>query len=186
MSVQVKTPQELAVMREGGKRLIEVFKSLRQEIRPKATLKALEAVAVKEIRRLEGEPSFLGYQGYPAAICTSVNSGIVHCIPDDYQLQEGDLISVDCGFKYQGMHTDAAVSWIVGRDVHSYQPLLNATYRALRAGTQTIRAGAKVGEVSRAIAAAVKGPGGPAIGGCWPTASRRWQLLPKARRSSLP
>ncbi|MBU1083161.1 type I methionyl aminopeptidase, partial [Patescibacteria group bacterium] len=97
-----------------------------------------------------------GYEGYPAAVCVSVNSGIVHCIPTDYQLQEGDLISVDCGLLFEDMYTDAAVTWIVGKDINGYSKLLRATHAALLAGTNQARAGITIGEISSAIEKSLK------------------------------
>lgn len=151
MSVQIKNAAELAVMAAGGSKLVQVLKRLKTQIVPGVSLKSLDQLARATAIELGGRPSFLGYRGYPAAICTSVNQGIVHCIPNDYQLQEGDLLSVDFGFFYQGWHTDAAITWIVGSDTHHYLPLLQGVYRALLAGTNAVRAGVKVGEISRAI-----------------------------------
>ncbi|MFH1088235.1 MAG: type I methionyl aminopeptidase [Patescibacteria group bacterium] len=152
MSINIKTPEEIAIMAEGGKRLIEIFKTIKQHIVPHTTLKTLDDVARKVAGQQGGSPSFLGYQNYPAAICTSVNHGIVHCIPDGYQLQVGDVISVDCGLFYKGFHTDAAVTWIVGEDIHQHQALLDNTYKSLLAGVNTVHAGVKVGKISSAIA----------------------------------
>lgn len=152
MSINIKTSAEIAVMAEGGKRLIEVFKAIKSRIIPGTVLKELDEIARKVAEEQDGSPSFLGYRGYPAAICTSVNHGIVHCIPDNYQLQEGDVISVDCGLLYKGFHTDAAVTWIVGNDIHRRKNLLDNTYKALLAGIDSVKAGVKVGEISSAIA----------------------------------
>jgi len=154
--IKVKTPQEIAIMREGGKRLIRIFMVIKNYIKPGVTLLELDRQAQAEAKKQGGSPSFLGYQGYPAALCTSVNNGIIHCIPDDYQLQIGDLLSIDCGFFFKGFHTDAAVSFIVKKDINSYQPLLLTTYQALMAGTQKIKAGIKIGEISSAIETTIK------------------------------
>lgn len=151
MKVKIKSPQELSVMREGGKRLIQIFKILKEYVREGVTLKKLDQIARATAKKLGGYPSFLGHEGYPAAICTSVNSGIVHCIPNNYRLRTGDLLSVDCGFLFGGLHTDATASWIVGKDIYGYTPLLRAVYRALLAGTGVIKPGVKVGQISQAI-----------------------------------
>ena len=156
MSISIKSPAEIEVMSEGGKRLVEILKSLHQQLAPGVSLKALDVLARSESTRLGGRPSFLGYKGYPAAICASVNEGIVHCIPTDYQLQTGDLISIDFGFYYQGWHTDAAVTWIVSEDINGYRPLLQGVYEALQAGVKEVQAGVKVGEVSRSIETTLK------------------------------
>ena len=157
MSIAVKTPAELAIMAEGGQRLVQILKRLKEQVVVGVSLKTLDKVAREASKELDGRPSFLGYHGYPAAICTSVNQGIVHCIPDDYQLQRGDLISVDFGFYYQGWHTDAAMTWLVSEDIHDHLPLMRGVYRALLAGTAAVKAGVKVGEISRAIENSLKG-----------------------------
>jgi len=151
-----KTPKEIAIMRESGKRLIQIFKVVKDHVKPGTTLLELEQYALAEAKKQGGIPSFLNYQSYPAMLCTSVNDGIVHCIPTDYKLKIGDLLSVDCGFFFQGFHSDATVSFIVGKDIHSYKPLLLATYRALMAGTRKVKAGVKVGEISSAIETTIK------------------------------
>jgi len=151
MSVAIKTTAELSIMAESGRRLIQILKQLKSHIIPGMSLKSLDQLARAATKELGGRPSFLHYHGYPAAICTSVNQGIVHCIPNDYQLQAGDLVSVDFGFCYEGWHTDAAVTWIVETDLHNYLPLLKGVYRALVAGAGVVKAGVKVGEISRAI-----------------------------------
>ena len=151
MKIAIKTPAELSVMRTGGEKLIQIFKVLKSQINPGTTLKALDELVRVTAKKLGGQPAFLGYEGYPAAICTSVNSGIVHCIPTDYQLQEGDLISIDCGLLFGGMYTDAAATFIVGKDRHGHRRLLNLTYEALMAGTLVAKAGITVGQISSAI-----------------------------------
>jgi len=151
MSVQIKNAAELALMAESGRRLVEVLTSLKNQIIPGTSLIALDQLARSETERLGGQPSFLGYRGYPAAICTSVNEGIVHCIPTGYKLQNGDLVSIDFGFIYRGWHTDSAITWIVGEDINNYLPLLKGVYRALEAGVARVKANVKVGEISRAI-----------------------------------
>ncbi|MFA5967182.1 MAG: type I methionyl aminopeptidase [Patescibacteria group bacterium] len=151
MSINVKTAAEIEIMAVCGQKLVQILKHLKQQIIPGTSLKTLDQMARDAAKEQGGQPTFLGYQGYPAAICASVNEGIVHCIPTDYQLQEGDLISIDFGFCYQGWNTDAAITWIVGEDIHQYRPLLKGVYQALRAGVGQVRAGVRVGEISQAI-----------------------------------
>jgi len=151
MSIKVKTAAELEIMREGGRRLVQILRCLKKQIVPGVSLKTLDQIARDEAKKQGGRPAFLGYRGYPAAICASVNEGVVHCIPTEYQLQTGDLVSIDFGFYYQGWYTDAAITWIVEKDINNYLPLLRGVYQALRAGVAQVRAGVRVGEVSRAI-----------------------------------
>jgi len=151
MSVIVKNAAELELMTEGGRRLISILKHIKKHIVPGVTLINLDKIAREESINQSGRPSFLGYRGYPAAICTSVNQGIVHCIPNSYQLLEGDVVSIDFGFWYKGFHTDAAITWIVGKDIHNRLPLLKGVYRALLAGCGVVRADIRVEEISHAI-----------------------------------
>lgn len=151
MSVKIKTPQEISIMREGGHKLVEILKIVKKAVKPGVTLKELDKIARDETQKQGGHPSFLNYKRYPAAICTSVNEGVVHCIPNDYQLKNGDLISIDFGFKFNNLHTDATVSLIVGEDINNLRPLLKSVYSALLAGTNRIKAGVKVGDISKAI-----------------------------------
>lgn len=156
MKIVPKTPAQLQIMRSGGKKLVEILKILKSEIKPGITLKALDKLAIEATQKLGAVPAFLGYEGYPAATCLSVNSGIVHCIPTDYKLQEGDLISIDFGLIYDGMYTDSAVTFIVGRDLNGYSKLLRATYEALMAGTLVAKSGVTIGEISTAIEKSLK------------------------------
>lgn len=156
MKIAVKTPKELEAMRSGGKKLVEILKILKSEVKPKTTLKALDKLAKETAEKLGAMPAFLGYEGYPAATCLSVNSGIVHCIPTDYELVEGDLISIDFGLLFDGMYTDSAVTYIVGRDLNGYGKLLAATYEALMVGTNQVKAGVTIGEISAAIEKSLK------------------------------
>lgn len=154
--VAAKSAEEIAAMREGGAKLVLVLKRVVDSARPGVTLLELDRIARDFIQEQGGEPSFLGHEGYPAVLCTSVNDGIVHCIPNDYALQEGDLLSIDCGIKWQGFHTDSAVSVVVGKDIHNYTPLLRSVYQALLAGTREAHAGATVGDISAAIERSLK------------------------------
>jgi len=149
--VPIKSPEQIASMRAGGAKLVEVLTTVVKAAQVGVSLTELDQLALAKIKELGAKPSFLGYQGYPATLCTSVNNGIVHCIPNSYQLQEGDLLSIDCGLIYQGMHSDSAVSIVVGQDIHGHGPLLASVYRALLAGTNEVMAGVKVGQISEAI-----------------------------------
>lgn len=149
--VLIKSPEQIAAMRVGGAKLVEVLKAVVAKVQVGVSLTELDQIALQKIKALGAQPSFLGYQDYPATLCTSVNNGIVHCIPNNYRLQEGDLISIDCGLIWEGMHTDSAISVVVGKDLHGYLPLLASVYRSLLAGTNEVRGGVKVGRISKAI-----------------------------------
>src|ERR1700721_928219 len=114
-TIQIKTPEQFAVMREAGLVVAHTLAAVAAAVRPGATRAELEAPAARETRAAGATPSFLGYHGYPATICRSVNDEIVHGIPSAARsLHEGDLISVDCGAIVRGWHGDAAVTGGVG------------------------------------------------------------------------
>ncbi|RLC37905.1 type I methionyl aminopeptidase [candidate division Kazan bacterium] len=138
-------------MREGGRKLVEILAAIKREVRPGVSLVRLEEVAQAETKKQGGIPSFKGYQGYPAATCLSVNEQVVHCIPDDRILKEGDIITVDFGLFYKGLHTDAAVTFCVGKVSPEARRLLRGTYAALLAGTDQARPGNHVNDISAAI-----------------------------------
>jgi methionyl aminopeptidase len=112
---RVKTPAEIAAMRESGRMLATVLEALRPRVKAGMTTKDLAKIAADELKPLGGEPAFLGYQGFPDVICISVNDEVVHGIPSDTKiLKEGDIVGLDFGVRYRGMITDAAISVIVG------------------------------------------------------------------------
>jgi len=115
--ITIKTKSELDIMREGGRILATTMREVSSAIRPgRTTPRELDDLALKTIRAHGAEPSFLGYRGFPAAACISVNEVVVHGIPDDRTLQEGDIIGLDFGVFYKGFHTDSAWTFPVGRE----------------------------------------------------------------------
>src|SRR5215475_3858639 len=115
MSIEIKTPEQIAVMREAGLVVARALRVLAAAVRPGVTTAELDALAEAEIRAAGATPSFKGYHGYPATICTSVNEEIVHGIPSPGKvLREGDIISIDCGAIVDGWHGDSAVTVPVG------------------------------------------------------------------------
>jgi methionyl aminopeptidase len=150
--IEIKTPQEFARMREAGLVVCRTLKVLADAVRPGITTAELDAVAAREIEGAGAVPSFLGYFGYPATICTSVNEQIVHGIPDPAQrLHSGDIISIDCGAVLDGWHGDAALTVAVGEICAADQALLEACEAALWAGIAQARPGSRLGDVSHAV-----------------------------------
>jgi len=150
---RVKTTDEIAAMRESGKMLATVLAKLRSEITEGMCTKDLAEIAKAELRGLGGQPTFLGYFGFPDVLCVSVNDEIVHGIPrKDLFIKQGDIVSMDFGVTYRGMITDAAITSIIGSLGNgSVQRLVNDTERSLMAGISVIQAGIKVGDISCAI-----------------------------------
>src|SRR5262245_44839449 len=113
--IEIKTPDQIVKMRAAGLVVARTLARLRDAVAPGVSTAELDAVAETMIRTAGAQPSFLGYHGYPASICTSVNSQVVHAIPSrDQVLREGDLISIDCGAVLDGWHGDAAITVAVG------------------------------------------------------------------------
>jgi methionyl aminopeptidase len=138
-------------MRRAGQIVATVLEKLKAEVSAGITTLELDAIAVKEVARLGGIPSFKGYRGYPASICVSVNEEIVHGIPDGRELNDGDLVSIDFGAIYQGFHGDAALTVGVGKLDSKADELMRTTEDALREGISAALPGARLGDVSHAI-----------------------------------
>ena len=157
MMTSVKTVDELAAMRTGGKMLATVLDTLRQKITDGMTTKDLALIAKQELRALGGQPTILGYGGFPDVICISVNDEVVHGIPrQDTIVRAGDLVGMDFCVTYQGMVTDAAITVPVGGVgtlPSRQQMLLEKTREALYAGMDVCHDGVRVGDISAAIEA---------------------------------
>ena len=150
--VELKTPEQIAVMRRSGKLLHRVHDMLAEHIRPGITTDQLDTLAHDMIRDEGATPNFLGYQGYPATLCISVNEVIVHGIPDDRPLQEGDIVSIDGGLIIEGWHSDAARTHIVGAPRSSAdEDLVRITGEALWAGIAALATAERVGQIGAAI-----------------------------------
>jgi len=149
--VEIKTPEQIASMRRAGLVVGRTLEVLRAAIRPGVTTRELDAVAEDAIRTAGAVPSFLGYQGYPASICTSVNDEVVHGIPGHRELREGDLVSIDCGAIVHGWHGDAAITVPVGEVREELLTLVADTEAALWAGIAAARVGGRVGDISAAV-----------------------------------
>lgn len=157
--IEVKTPEQVRAMRPAGLVVGRTLEVLRAATVPGVTLAELDALAERTIREAGATPSFLGYQGFPATICTSVNDVVVHGIPDDTVVAEGDLVSVDCGAVVDGWHGDAAITVPVGRVTGAEQALVDATEAAMWAGVAAARPGSRVGDVSAAVEASLRASG---------------------------
>lgn len=154
MKTQVKTPQEIENMRISGRILGEILKIVADATLPGVTTKQLDAIAAAELKKRNVKAAFLGYQGFPASICISVNDEIVHGIPGGRVVQDGDLVGLDFGVSYEGMITDSAVTVAVGgidKLDHNAQRLLKYTKRALDAGISVLKDGVRVGDIGAAI-----------------------------------
>ena len=152
MPVTVKTAEEIELMREAGRKLHEVHEAMRRLIRPGISTAELNACGEDMIRKMGGIPSFKGYDGFPAAICISVNDEVVHGIPDRKRvLREGDIVSLDAGLIWKGYHSDAARTWGVGEISEEAARLIEVTRESFFVGIRKAVPGGHLHEISRAI-----------------------------------
>ncbi|MCH2197690.1 MAG: type I methionyl aminopeptidase [Flavobacteriales bacterium] len=149
--IYYKTEEEIDLIRESsllvGKTLAEVAK----HIKPGVTTLQLDKVAEECIRDNGGEPGFLGYGGFPNSLCTSVNDQVVHGIPNDIPLEEGDIVSVDCGVKMNGFYGDSAYTFEIGEVSEDVKRLLRVTKECLEIGVEYAVAGNRMGDLGYAI-----------------------------------
>ncbi|MFQ5933090.1 MAG: type I methionyl aminopeptidase [Dehalococcoidia bacterium] len=155
----MKSPQELEAMLRAGKVVAHTLAALQEAIEPGMRTKDLDAIAETEIRSRGAVPSFIGYRGFPASLCVSINEEIVHGIPGDKVIQEGDIVSMDVGAIVDGFHGDAAVTVGVGEVTPEAQRLIDTTRGALLAGIEAARSGARLGDVSAAVQATAESRG---------------------------
>jgi len=149
--ISIKTPAELAAMRRAAQVAARALRDVCAAVRPGVTTRELDRVAEDRIRALGGVPSFLGYRGYPASVCVSVNDEVVHGIPGRRPLREGEIVSLDLGAVVEGFHGDNAVTVPVGEIDEPRRRLLAVTAESLEEGIKAVRAGAYLGDVGAAI-----------------------------------
>ncbi len=157
--IQVKTPEQVATMRQAGLVVARTLELIRGAVAPGVTTRELDALAEEAILAAGAVPSFKGYHGFPATICASVNDEIVHGIPDDRRLTEGDLVSLDCGAVVEGWHGDSAITVPVGEVGPELLELLSVCEDAMWAGLATARAGRRLSDISATIEAAIRSRG---------------------------
>ncbi|MGL5540402.1 MAG: type I methionyl aminopeptidase [Erysipelotrichaceae bacterium] len=157
--ITTKSPRELIYMREAGRIVALAHQAVAKAIRPGVTTKELDAICEAVIREHDATPSFKGYGGFPATICASINSVLVHGIPDDTKLKDGDIISVDIGACYKGYHGDSAWTYAVGTISEEAQKLMEVTKQSLFEGLKLAKAGNRLTDISHAIGSYVEGFG---------------------------
>jgi methionyl aminopeptidase len=152
MAIAIKTPQEIEKMRLSGRILRQVHQAVEAAVKPGATTMDLEHVAEAKIKELGGKPAFKGYNDYPACLCTSVNNEVIHGIPSDRKvLQDGDIVSVDCGVILDGYYSDAAMTYPVGQISPKTRKLLDVTKASLEQAIQEAQVGSTVGDIGAAV-----------------------------------
>lgn len=155
-----KSAKDIELMQRSGAVLAATHDLLATKIEVGITTRELDAIAEAFIREHGGVGTFKGYQGFPAVLCTSVNEKVVHGIPDDVPLEEGDLLSIDCGVTLRGWVSDSARSYVVGgTGASEAQRLIDAAYDSLDAGIAACQPGARIGDVGHAVQAVAEAAG---------------------------
>ena len=157
--VEIKTPEQVDLMRRAGLVVGRTLELLRGSVRAGTTTAELDAIAEDHIRSSGATPSFKGYHGFPASICTSVNDEVVHGIPGHRVLVGGDVVSIDCGAIVDGWHGDAAITVAVGDVAPEVHELMAVTEEAMWRGIGAARLGGRVTDISHAIETHVRGRG---------------------------
>ena len=153
----LKTSAEIELMAEGGRRLAKILATLKNEVKPGLRTRTLEEITLKLIRETKAEPAFLNYQPtasskpYPAALCVSVNDTVVHGLPSNYVLKEGDLVKLDLGLKYKGFYVDAALTVGLEKISEKARRLLQVTERALELAVSRSYPGKRLGDIGQVI-----------------------------------
>jgi len=149
--IKIKTPEEIKIMAEGGKILAQIMKEVEKNVRPGITTKNLDRLAESLIFKSGGKCSFKGYDNFPACLCTSINEQIVHGLPSNRILKEGDIIGLDLGIFFKGFHNDMAITVPVGKISLETQKLIKVTKKSLEIGIEKVKPGNKIGDISQAI-----------------------------------
>jgi methionyl aminopeptidase len=159
MAIGIKSDDEIAAMREAGRIVARILQRLAAEVRPGVRTADLDKACVEELSRHGVQSSFKGYHGFPAHICTSVNDEVVHGIPGERTLREGDVVSIDVGVVRNGFQGDAAITVGVGKISAEARRLLEVTEGALGAGIAAAKENARLGDVSAAVQGYVESKG---------------------------
>ncbi|MFL6091035.1 MAG: type I methionyl aminopeptidase [Aeromicrobium sp.] len=164
MSIELKTPAQIALMREAGRVVAATLEAVSAAAGPGVTTRELDALAAETIAAHGATSNFLGYGAdvgppFPGVICTSVNEETIHGIPSDRVLRDGDLLSIDCGAVIDGWHADAATTVAIGEVPQAYRDLMRVTEDALAAGIAAMSTGRRVRDITKAISAHVDAQG---------------------------
>jgi len=155
----LRSDEEIGQIRRAGKIVALVLARLKKEAKPGITTRKLDKIAEDEMVRNDGYPAFKGYKGYPAAICASINEGVVHGIPSERRLKEGDLLSIDVGVRSGNFFADAAVTVGIGELTGDARKLMMVTEEALSRGIENARPGKRLSDISANIQSHVEANG---------------------------
>jgi len=159
MNIRYKTPAEIEKLRKAGRVVAEILDLISENVRPGVTTRELDDLAARHFKKRKAKAAFLGYQGFPANICVSIDNEVVHGIPGDRELEEGQIVSVDVGSIVGGYYGDAAQSFAVGEITNGAGRLLEVTEKALHKGIEACVVGNRLGDLSAAIQRYAEGEG---------------------------
>ena len=151
MSITIKSPKEIEIMREAGRILATILHEIEAFSAVGKTTKELNDFAEKKMKQYNVKPSFKGYQGFPAALCTSVNEQVVHTIPGDYKLKDGDILTVDCGVIHKGFHSDSAITILLGNVPEKTKEFVFVVKKALYAAIDKVKPGTPLNTIGTTI-----------------------------------
>lgn len=157
--IPIKRPEEIDAIRQAGRIVGSILAEMESKVRPGVTTSELDQWAEAYIRDQGGEPAFKGYHGFPATLCTSINEQVVHGIPGQRQLKNGELISIDVGVKLNGWYSDAARTYAVGEVDPQTAKLMDITYSSLQAGISQAKPGNRLSDIGHAVQQVVEGAG---------------------------
>jgi methionyl aminopeptidase len=157
--INIRTPQEIEIMRQNNRLVAHVLQKLKEAIKPDITTVELDQLAERAIREAGATPAFKGYRGYPASLCVSINEEVVHGIPGPRRLQEGEIVSLDVGVYRDGYYGDAAITVPVGKVSQQAARLLEVTQQALAKGIEQATHGNRLLDISHAIQSWVESRG---------------------------
>lgn len=149
--ISIKSEKEIELMRYAGHINYLTHMEVKKHVKAGITTKQLDEIAYNFITSHECTPSFLNYEGYPASICVSINDEVVHGIPSNRKLKNGDVVSIDIGSCYKGYHSDSANTYIVGTVSDEVKNLVDNTYKSLYEGLSVIKEGTRINEIGQAI-----------------------------------
>jgi len=149
--VKLKSAAEIKIMREGGKILAQILRKVSRKTKAGTRAEDLNNFAEEEIRNYGAQSAFKNYEGFPAALCVSINSEVVHGVPAGKMIKEGDVVGLDLGIKYKGLYTDAAVTVIVGKASPEIKKFVKTCEFALEQGIAAVKSGNRIGEIGAAI-----------------------------------
>ncbi|MCM8811902.1 MAG: type I methionyl aminopeptidase [Candidatus Omnitrophica bacterium] len=157
--IELKSPSQLQIMRRAGRVVGEILEALREAVRPGISTLELDELALRLMIQRKSKPAFKGYRGFPAHICTSINEEVVHGIPSQRRLKEGDIVGLDVGVVVDGYYGDAAITVPVGQITAEAARLLQVTEESLAAGIAMATTGNRLSDISHAVQQAVESKG---------------------------